>query len=73
MAKQKHIETIVDELPDCDICKEEDKQTKASYDGKTKHLVWAYMCEDCFQEYGAGLGLGRGQKLIVRYNGENTK
>ena len=28
MTKQKHIETIVDELPDCNFCTEEGKKEK---------------------------------------------
>jgi hypothetical protein len=26
---------------------------------------WAYQCEGCFAEYGVGLGLGKGQELVV--------
>lgn len=37
----------------------------AYYDGKTIiEAHWAYMCEECFQKYGVGLGLGKGQRLI---------
>lgn len=37
----------------------------AHYDGATIHGPWAYMCETHFESDGIGLGLGRGQRLIV--------
>lgn len=48
-------------LPKCDICT---AQT-AQYDAMTNRGPWAYMCQGCFEDYGVGLGLGRGQKLEV--------
>jgi len=51
---------LVDTLPVCSFCDKE-----AHYDGKTKMGPWADMCEDHFREYGIGLGVGRGQRLIV--------
>lgn len=58
--------TVVEELPDCDYCKQEGRTPpeKAEYDGKTKHGPWAYMCEEHFNKYGVGLGTGLGQKLV---------
>lgn len=53
-------EVNVPVLPLCDICGEE-----AHYDAKTKLGYWAYLCEDCYKVLGVGLGLGRGQRLIV--------
>jgi len=47
------------EVLKCDYCCQE----KAQYDAKTKHGPWAYLCEECFQKIGVGLGLGKGQKL----------
>jgi hypothetical protein len=26
---------------------------------------WAYLCQNCFGAYGVGLGVGRGQRLII--------
>ena len=52
--------TKVSKLPKCDLCSKE-----AKYDGKTKFGQWGYMCEEHFKSYGIGLGLGKGQKLIV--------
>ncbi len=45
----------------CDFC-----NRTASYDAKTRFGYWAYMCGVCFKRYGIGLGLGRGQRLIVK-------
>jgi len=42
----------------CQFCGNE-----AKYDGRTKYGPWAYMCENCFETRGVGLGLGKGQKL----------
>jgi len=58
--KKRFEETAVDEIPSCQFC------TKpAAYDGKTKGGPWAYMCWQHFEVYGVGLGLGRGQRLIL--------
>ena len=65
MAKP-HTEVMVDQLPNCDFCKQNPliPYQAAHYDGKTKMGPWAYMCEEHFKQYGVGLGLGKGQKLI---------
>ena len=44
----------------CDFC-----GSWAVYDGRTIFGPWAYLCEACFQIFGVGLGLGRGQILRV--------
>lgn len=51
----------IEEFPDCDIC----QILKAQYDGKTVNGPWAYMCSDCFSQKGIGLGMGKGQKLVL--------
>ena len=68
MVKEAHTEVIVDELPQCDFCKQNPNIifAKAHYDGKTATGPWANMCREHFQQYGVGLGLGKGQKLILR-------
>ena len=58
-AGQKHTSVEVVEVPKCDFC-----SSKAVYDGKTNLGPWANMCENHFSQYGVGLGLGKGQKLI---------
>ncbi len=58
---------FITELPNCDICKSnEKKEVSAKYDGLTIYGSWANMCEDCFQDYGKGLGTGQGQELILK-------
>jgi hypothetical protein len=37
----------------------------ALVDGRTQLGSWANMCPNHFKEYGVGLGIGRGQVLIV--------
>ena len=60
-------EVFVDVFPKCDFC-----GILAEYDGKTKIGLWAYMCEICFKRFGVGLGTGKGQKLTVREQNENS-
>lgn len=57
-----HTEVVVDKLPNCDIC----KCQPASYDAKTKDGPWGNLCEDDFKKHGVGLGLGLGQRLVLR-------
>jgi len=59
-AKVKDLtEVEVAELPKCRFC-----NTTAQYDGKTKNGPWTYMCQIHFNEYGIGLGTGKGQRLV---------
>ena len=51
----------VTSYPQCDFCTRE-----ARYDGKTRMGPWANMCEFHFKLYGLGLGVGRGQQLVVK-------
>ena len=53
-------------FPNCDICLEKHQYSSAEYDGRTVFGPWAYMCKACFFEVGIGLGIGKGQKLILR-------
>lgn len=48
-------------MPKCDIC----TAVEAKYDAMTTRGPWAYMCQGCFGDYGVGLGLGRGQELVL--------
>ena len=48
-------------LPTCDFC-----GGTAHYDGKTIYGAWGNMCLQCFGERGIGLGLGRGQELVLK-------
>ena len=53
--------TIVTVIPNCDLCKKEPAYADASIPG----MSWANMCRACFTQYGASLGLGRGQELLL--------
>lgn len=70
---KKGFETEVDKLPDCDFCTEECIGTDSHYDGLTIYGSWANMCQGHFDHYGTGLGMGRGQRLIVSSKFETTK
>jgi hypothetical protein len=50
----------VKERPQCDFCKDQ-----AVVDGKTRFGPWANMCLIHFAAHGIGLGLGKGQFLVV--------
>ena len=65
---KSHTEVKVNKLPRCDFYSEGFCRNfgEAHYDGKTIHGPWANMCEQHFSAYGVGLGLGRGQKLILK-------
>lgn len=62
----KHTEVEVAELPICDLCKSNLEEKLAEYDSKLKNGVWANVCEYHFKKFGTGLGLGNGQKLILK-------
>lgn len=54
-------------IPVCDFCKQANPEatTPADFDGKTKQGPWANMCSTHYGIYGVGLGLGRGQRLVL--------
>lgn len=58
-----HESVEVPVLPRCDFNTD---HPAAVVDGKTKMGPWAYMCEGCFQSHGVGLGLGKGQRLVLK-------
>ena len=55
---------VIPEIRFCDMCKES-PPAQAYADGKTTLGPWADMCKDCYAIYGVGLGLGRGQELLL--------
>ncbi len=63
-------EVKLPELPPCDFCASWGRIREAHYDGKTAQGPWAYMCESHFKLHGIGLGLGKGQRLIVEKSKE---
>jgi hypothetical protein len=60
--------TIIAEPKLCDFCKMQNTEStiEAKVDGKTWMGQWANMCRVHFVDYGIGLGLGKGQLLIVQ-------
>lgn len=63
----RHEATVVTREKICDFCTMRGQVgVVATVDGKTIHGPWANMCESDFEEFGVGLGLGRGQRLIVQ-------
>jgi hypothetical protein len=64
--------TWVDSLPNCDLCAYDVKEGRADEgspafaDAATVMGSWAYVCEKHFRTHCLGLGVGRGQRLVVR-------
>lgn len=65
---------VVAGRPNCDIHQMvEHQRVEALYDGKTTHGPWANMCQVCFEAVGVGLGTGRGQRLLLASEMEETE
>lgn len=60
---KNHSEVVVDRLPNCDFpgC-----ANVAGYDAKTTSGPWANVCDQHFRSNCYGLGLGLGQRLVLR-------
>jgi len=54
----------------CQVCQDKFEETAAKviYDARTYTGQWAFLCEECFQEFCSGLGTGRGQKYDLEGN-----
>jgi len=50
----------------CDFCGDGGGKVEAEYDAKTVMGPWAEMCGKHYRQYGEGLGLGMGQRLILK-------
>ena len=53
----------------CDICKRPAGSVSDKpwfVDGRTDQGPWALMCPVCFEIFGVGLGLGKGQKYDAK-------
>lgn len=59
-----HTTVTVDEIPPCAF--PHAVYTPAAYDGKTTRGPWAYMCQQHHILHGVGLGLGKGQRLVLK-------
>ena len=55
---------VVDKMPMCNF--KHIYPTEAKYDAKTKVGPWVYMCQAHFDVHGIGLGLGKGQELVLK-------
>lgn len=49
---------------DCDVCAMAQLDRAAVVDCRTRGGRWGNLCLPCFEEQGAGLGIGRGQVLL---------
>lgn len=65
-AIKRHEAVVVTVKKKCDFCMQSGHLEDADFDGKTVYGPWANMCESHFMEYGVGLGLGRGQRLLFQ-------
>lgn len=63
--------TFINPPKECDIC--HNKIGEKFIDGGTVWGPWANMCPECFDEYGVGLGTGRGQEYKKNESGEYVK
>lgn len=59
--KEEGTVTELSKAPNCDFC-----GAIAKFDGKTTQGPWAYMCGACMKIHGVGLGMGKGQKIVVK-------
>ena len=55
----------VTKLPRCDFCGDKPVRRLAKYDARTLGGQWGNMCQEHFDQYGIGLGTGKGQRLIL--------
>jgi len=70
----EHDKVEVEKLPMCDFCRIEDGvENPAQYDGRTIFGRWSSMCDKHFEKYGIGLGLGKGQKLVLAVNEDTNE
>lgn len=63
-----HTEIKVSEIPKCDLCAEKGRTVPAYADAVLpgRGGSWANVCRDCFGWGCCNLGLGRGQKYILK-------
>lgn len=68
MTDQPHTSVVVASIPPCAIHQAHGAHldVPAVYDAKTIWGPWAAMCEQCYLDYGIGLGLGLGQRLVLK-------
>jgi hypothetical protein len=64
---------IMQSIPDCDVCKMSGETTPAYADASLTLGSWGYVCIQHFNLYGKGLGLGRGQRLLLDESSASEK
>ena len=52
----------------CNLCNE--KIETRFVDGRTVHGPWAFMCEECHEGFGGGVGLGLGKGQLYEKQGD---
>lgn len=59
---------VVPALPMCDLCKHRlgINNVTAHYDAKSVNGPWGFMCNEHFRSDGIRLGIGFGQRLILK-------
>lgn len=68
MPKQKK---FLNPPKECDVC--HSQLGTEFYDVKTIYGPWAFLCTDCFNTLGIGLGTGRGQYYKRNKDGDYIK
>ena len=64
-----HESVVVSEFPPCDICRFVERRPEprlAQYDARTHTGSWANCCAPHFVSHAGKLGLGLGQRLLIR-------
>lgn len=57
-----HTSVEVLQLPKCDFCDE-----RAKYDARIPAFAtWGYVCPTHFQQFDCKVGLGKGQRLVLK-------
>jgi hypothetical protein len=63
---------VVSKIPPCDVCKQGGVTAPAYADAALTLGSWGYVCVEHFNQYGKGLGLGRGQRLLLEDESERV-
>lgn len=64
--------TLITPPTECQLCNK--PITDAVVDGQVKEVSsWAYMCSECHEKHGVGLGMGKGQRYEKQPDGSFVK
>jgi len=53
----------------CNVCHSVLVLEGAFVDGQARGMGWCFMCDDCHEKHGVGLGVGKGQRYIREPDG----